>query len=382
MSTPDLTFERLSEGRSNNFDILRLALAVLVVLNHSYGLLLGPSAPEPMVVLTRGQVGFGDLAVDFFFVISGFLITASWINSRSLPRFLSKRIARIYPGIAVAILFCLIVVAPLGANHPAEYLHGLSPMTYLRSLAELSIPGQSEVFSNQAYPGILNLPLWTIRYEFLCYLMVAGFGLAGFLRKPFIILLFFLAALTAYSWQSLAGGLPMLDWRIYPILGRMQAWPRFLTFYIAGMVCYLYRGGIPLRRSYLWISAAAVALSIRTGLALTLPVLGTYLLMCAASNQAIRFPSFGKRGDFSYGMYIYACPVQQLLIRYFQPHLTPLTLFLFSLIITLPLAAASWRFIESPCLRLIQTRRKQERAPSFGDFRLPGGASCAESGKG
>jgi hypothetical protein len=80
-------------------------------------------------------------------------------------------------------------------------------------------------------------------------------------------------------------------------------------------------------------------------------------------------------------MYIYACPVQQLLIYYFQPHLTPTTLFLFSLIITLPLAVASWRFIEGPCLRLIQTRRKQQRPPRLGDFRLPGSESCPENGK-
>jgi peptidoglycan/LPS O-acetylase OafA/YrhL len=350
MSIPD----RLRPHRSNNFDLLRLALAALVVLNHSYGLLYGPSAREPLVRLTRGQLGFGDLAVDGFFVISGFLITASWINTADLFRFISKRMARIYPGIAVAILFCLLVAAPLGADHPIEYLRGLNPVTYLRSLAQLQIPEQNGVFSNQAYPGILNLPLWTIRYECLCYLMVAALGLAGFLKKPKVILLLFAAAWMAYGWQSLAGGLPMLDWRHYPILGRMQPWPRFLAFYFAGMVFSLYRARIPLRTSYLWISAALVMLSLRTGLALTLPVFGAYLLMCAAFSPVIRFPSFGKRGDFSYGTYIYACPAQQLLIHYLQPHLTPASLFFLSLMVTLPLAAASWHLVESPCLRLIQ----------------------------
>jgi peptidoglycan/LPS O-acetylase OafA/YrhL len=349
-----------SRGRSNNFDILRFALALLVIVTHSYGLLLGPSAREPLTVVTRGQLGFGDLAVDCFFVISGFLITASWSNGDGLLSFLSKRVRRIYPGIAVAILFCLLVVAPLGAVRPAEYLRHLSPLTVfssvLTSLAQLQIPQQPGVFQGQAYAGILDLSLWTIRYECLCYVMVAVLGVLGLLQRRLAMAALFALALGLYLWQTFAGGLPMLDWRVLPILGRLQPWPRFLVFYTAGMVFYLYRDRIPRRRSLAWTSAALLLLSLPAGLAATLPICGSYLLLYAAFQQPARFRSFARHGDFSYGLYIYACPVQQLLIHYFQPELTPLLLFLAATPITLVLAAASWHWIEAPCLRLGRLR--------------------------
>jgi peptidoglycan/LPS O-acetylase OafA/YrhL len=352
-----VTFGGLSRGRSNNFDVIRFTLALLVILTHSYGSLLGTSAAEPLLAATRGQLGFGDLAVDFFFVISGFLITASWINGDGLLSFLSKRVRRIYPGIAVAILLCLVVVAPLGAERPAEYLHQLSSVTFLRSILQLQIPQQSGIFAGQANPGILDLSLWTIRYEFLCYLMVAGFGLLGLLGRRPVVAAAFVLALGLYVWQTYAGGLPMLDWRVLPVLGRMQPWPRFLAFYAAGMVFYLYRDSIPYRSSLAWISAGMLALSLRTGLAFTLPLFGAYLLLYAAFHRTVRLYSFARYGDFSYGLYIYAFPVQQLLIHYFQPALTPLRLFLTASVITLLLAAASWHVIEAPCLRLGRLRR-------------------------
>ena len=352
-----VTFGRLSRGRSNNFDVIRFTLALLVIVTHSYGSLLGPSAAEPLLAATRGQLGFGDLAVDFFFVISGFLITASWINGQGLLSFLSKRVLRIYPAIAVAILLCLVVVAPLGAERPAEYLRQLSPLTFLHSLLQLQIPQQSGIFVSQAYPGILDLSLWTIRYEFLCYLMVAAFGVFRLLDRRTVVAAAFVLALGLYVWQTYAGGLPMLDWRVLPVLGRMQPWPRFLSFYTAGMVFYLYRDSIPYRNSLAWISAGLLALSLRTGLAFMLPLCGVYLLLYAAFHPGARLYSFARYGDFSYGLYIYACPVQQLLIHYFQPQLTPLRLFLAATPITLLLAAASWHAIEAPCLRLGRLRR-------------------------
>jgi peptidoglycan/LPS O-acetylase OafA/YrhL len=99
--------------RHNNIDALRLILAVLVIFSHSYVLGTGSEAAEPLLRATRGQLTLGALAVDWFFVLSGFLIAQSWERIRALGPFLVKRARRIYPGFIVAVAVCSWVVVPL-----------------------------------------------------------------------------------------------------------------------------------------------------------------------------------------------------------------------------------------------------------------------------
>ena len=96
----------LADISRNNFDIIRLCLAFLVIFSHSYPL-LNYELKEPLSVLSVQQTTFGELAVTAFFTISGFLITRSWNGSRSLQSYLVKRVCRIYPGFLVASLLCL-----------------------------------------------------------------------------------------------------------------------------------------------------------------------------------------------------------------------------------------------------------------------------------
>ena len=100
--------------RNNNFDLLRLALAILVIFSHSYQLVTGGETAEPLHAATRGQLSSGLLAVGWFFAISGYLITQSWENSRTLWSYLKKRVYRIYPGFIVA----MAVAAP-GWSRPS-----------------------------------------------------------------------------------------------------------------------------------------------------------------------------------------------------------------------------------------------------------------------
>ena len=108
-----LTFGDLAQDRSNNFDFLRFVLAVLVIFAHSFSLLHPEKITEPLYRITNSQMGFAYISVNLFFVISGFLITASWIRSQGPWDFLRKRVLRIYPAVAVMSLFCLFVVGPL-----------------------------------------------------------------------------------------------------------------------------------------------------------------------------------------------------------------------------------------------------------------------------
>jgi peptidoglycan/LPS O-acetylase OafA/YrhL len=113
----------VSHGWENNIDLLRLVLAALVIFSHSYPLL---HVPEPVRLATRGQRSAGELAVDGFFILSGFLIARSWQSSRGLGDYLRRRVFRIYPGFLVAILFSGLIAAPSLEESPSVYWQAFS----------------------------------------------------------------------------------------------------------------------------------------------------------------------------------------------------------------------------------------------------------------
>src|ERR1700678_4151390 len=103
--------------RRNNFNTLRLLFAVLVIFSHSYPVVFGTDEREPLYRYTRGAYTLGAMAVAFFFVVSGFLITRSWLNSAATVEYIKKRCLRIFPGYAMVGLVCFAVIPPLAGAH-------------------------------------------------------------------------------------------------------------------------------------------------------------------------------------------------------------------------------------------------------------------------
>jgi peptidoglycan/LPS O-acetylase OafA/YrhL len=349
----------LERGRANQFDLARVLLAVLVVYSHAFVLLLGPgtaSRSETFLCLTCGQITGGELAVDGFFAISGLLILHSWLRSRTLWHYLQKRVLRIYPGYLLAAAACALLFGPLGAPHASRYFAALDLSRLILSslrLTSIWVPG---VFPQNPVPGSINGSSWSILYEFWCYLMVGALGLAGCYRKPWLLPVLFAASLATYAAQLChLGGLgslsPFLHHIPVPCAG---PWPRLLSFFFAGMAFCLYRRQIPYSRGLLNLCLAAmVILSFAgAGLAVALPVVGTYALFYLAFVPRSATRSGARRADLSYGIYLYAFPIQQLLIMHSGRHLNPYSLFLASLTLTLPFALLSWHRIEKPALRL------------------------------
>lgn len=165
--------------RSNNFNLLRLLFATMVLLSHAPEVADGNAHRE---ILTRlfGTATFGTVAVDGFFLLSGCLIVQSWQRTPELLDFLKKRVLRIYPGYLVALLVSSFVVGPLGAN-AAHYFSQIDLPQFIKSGLLLQGPSVPPVFQGQPQ-AFVNGSMWTISYEFRCYLLVALWGVCGLYR--------------------------------------------------------------------------------------------------------------------------------------------------------------------------------------------------------
>lgn len=356
-----VTLTERSEGRDNNFDFLRFLLAVFVLFYHCYPILYGFNAPHHGLAETVADI-CGGVAVPFFFVISGFLVTRSW---RTDPRpfdYLQKRVLRIYPGFLAASLFCALVVGPLGAADLAAYWHGFQPVKFARWALLLVGPFIPPIFVSLPMSTGVNGSFWTLRYEGYCYLLVLALGLAGLFRRRGALLAVFLVLYALRETQTLTGRVFFPDRELH-LFGNISYWSSLILYFLAGMLFFLYRDAVPYSRAvFLACLGALLFCALVLGhLEVGLPVYGSYVLLCLAFWRRLRLHRFARYGDFSYGLYLYAFPIQQLLVLYYGQHLTIATLFGAAFLLALCLAVLSWYGVERPCLRL---KRRSSRDPA------------------
>ena len=346
-----------SARTANNFDFLRLALSLLVIYSHSYPLGVGSEIAEPLNRWTHGQMTFGAVAVDLFFIMSGYLITASAVRSRGFADFFLKRIRRIYPAFLLASLLTVAVVIPLAGGHRRGSGVAVTSYWFLQ-VVRLQEFQATHSFASNPYPLVINGSVWSISYEFWCYIGIAMLSFAGLLRRAWFLLLCFLTAwvggivFQAEGW-ILSGGL------LRSLLGVPEIWARLLPFYLGGTVCYLFRDRI---RWNGWaalggVAALVVASFFSLGWVTVFPLVGPYLTFFIAFHPVPVLQDVGRFGDFSYGTYLYAFPVQQLLMEALGHTVQPWLLFAMSTPPTLLLAAASWYGVER---RLLAPKRRKE----------------------
>jgi peptidoglycan/LPS O-acetylase OafA/YrhL len=372
------SFGDLLNRRANNFDFLRFFMAVLVILQHSFPLLYGMPAlqRDPLSRITGGQIGSGSLAVFSFFVISGFLITKSWETSRGTMDYARKRLLRIYPGYLAAILVSVVIVGPLAGSNLRGYIAGGAILRYLGADLTFLVPTKDTLpggFSTLPVPFHTNGSLWTIRLELMCYAMVALFGLCGLLvsrsrprvnRAAQCIIL--LGLLVLFE----TGFFYLKDRNIeFRVIGNAFEFPYLAPYFLAGILYYVLRNRV---RSSPHIFAGAVAcfvasVALKVTL-ITLPLLLPYMLLYIGFAPGLKLHDFGKRGDFSYGMYLYGWPVQQILVQYFGRWLNPWTLCLSACCLTLVIAVLSWHLVEKPFLKFksrsgVRTEEAEHAAP-------------------
>lgn len=344
----------LVDRHANNFDFIRLALSTLVIVSHCPQLIDGNASREPLSRITADGLTLGALAVNGFFLLSGFLIVQSWLFTDGVLTYLKKRILRIYPAFVVAGAISILVVGALGAAHALAYWQAMDTHYQwfaFKRLFSLRVPGTPPTFDGLHFPSV-NGSIWTVRYEFFCYLMVVAMGWAGVFGKRIFTLVLTLAAYLTFAAQSY--GLLSLSDSDVPLVGVISNWPRFATYFLTGACFYLFREKLRWNWKLAAGSAALLALgcAFQGGSAVVLPIFGAYLLFYFGFVDAGALRHFGKHGDFSYGLFCYGWPVQTLILWWFGGKMHPVLLLALSFPAALALAFCSWHVVERPCLRL------------------------------
>jgi len=325
--------------RENNFDIIRLLLAIVVVFFH-VGHISGAPIFGPLPRYFSGH-----LAVEGFFAISGFLIFASWERSSSLRDYWIKRAARILPGYWLATALCLFIAFCYGSFHVGKFLVG--NLTFLNFIGG-TIPG---VFVSNPEHG-MNGALWTIKIEVMFYVAV-----------PIIVWLCRRLHRDAVLWTIFALSV------IYRVImadhySLSLQLPGQLSFFMIGALIHYHLGFFETHGKWFLFGAALLYLAhIATGWFILRPAaVATLTLGAALLLPVVKGPT--RWGDFSYGTYVLHWPIIQIIVAAGLYNSRPWLALALTFLAVAVGAALSWFFVEKPSLTLAHSRRIKTPYPA------------------
>lgn len=329
----------------NNYNFIRFFAAIYVIVKHSYGL-LGYKFPADILL-------DGNLAVSIFFLISGYLITGSAVSAKSIKNYFWKRFLRIYPALAVVVVLTVFVLGPLMTVLPIHH-YFTNPETYKYLISSsifkiyYTLPG---VFETNHSSGV-NGSLWSLIYEIIMYIFTAIFVALPILKgKKKLVLaavvgmfIFRIIIAHRYSWYNY--GTPYLlklnimflfEWSFYFLIGAfVYHYKHVIKFKLVPFLFLVLSYSICLYLNYSKITPYLHYIS----LAYSVFYLG---------NIKGWLNKFGQKGDLSYGLYIYAFPIQQCFVTLF-PDISVWELLISSSLITLIFSYYSWHLIEKKSL--------------------------------
>lgn len=335
----------MAAAQKNSLDLLRLFAASLVLFSHQYAV-LGFVQPAFLDWTTLGGAG-----VSIFFFLSGWLVWSSWARDPDAKRFFLRRSLRIFPGLWLVVGLTVFLIGPvLTSLTVTDYFSSAKTWRYLTTSALLvryELPG---VFVSNPYPVAVNGSLWTLPVEFFCYISVALVGLLGRRRAN-------------WAW-GLGLGLAVL----IAVLGTRVVGYKYITH--VEMIGFFWWGAwyghvsakTPMERQkvLLWTALAFVVFLVvdSRGVERTAILLFAAVMVILAQKTDVGSGLTDRLGDLSYGMYIFAFPVQQIIAQWGQGRgwLFGVSLGL-SFVSTAALAYLSWHLVEKQALRFKPSAR-------------------------
>ncbi len=327
-------------ARNNNFDFIRILAALLVLLSHQFAL----------TGRTEFSFGFyyhslGGIGVLIFFSLSGFLVAQSWERDPNVLRFTIRRFLRIWPGLCVVTLLAVCVLGPLISTVPIkQYFLSAETRDYFLTLkltkVRFFLPG---VFDANPHQRSVNGSLWTIPLEIRWYAILCLLGLFGLLKRQWLLL----AGIFIFAFYVF--GFHHAEHNPKRVLNQ-----EFGLFFMYGVCTYAFRS--VWKSKSLLVGAVICVLSIafwmigHQYIALFIALPYSVILFGTASTPFIR--RFGRFGDLSYGLYIYAFPVQQTIIWLTENKISFIKGLAMTTVCATILALASWHLVEKPMLSL------------------------------
>lgn len=323
--------------RNNNFTLLRTIFALIVLFGHAFA--IAGDGIDPISQILLPYTWIGELAVGGFFAISGFLVTASF-ERRGILQYIFSRILRIYPAIFVYCVVAVLVIGPLGSSVGVWQYFATDAGQYFKNALlwtwDLNLPYN---FQDRPIAGGTNGSMWTLPIEVRSYLAVFALGLIGVWRSRVLATLSILAL---YYIFVLGSDLSFL-------FAGEERYRQPISFFLIGCLAWVNRDLVPLCApitiavglgqlffldSVYWLTAHSLCFT----------YIIFYVVYCTR-----HFDIDKKLGDVSFGLYIYAWPIQQLV---WYPGQSGYMNALFAIAIVLPIAYLSWRYVEKPALRL------------------------------
>jgi peptidoglycan/LPS O-acetylase OafA/YrhL len=330
---------------ANSFHALRLLAATLVIYAHGHE--LHGAGSDPVATFTGGAT-CGAIGVFMFFTMSGWLVTQSFASDPHVGRFMARRLLRILPAFLVTLLAMVLLLGPAVTKVPLRSYFS-DPVTHSYFNGLLVFPVQHVlpgVFTSNPFRDSVNGSLWTLGPELFCYLLVALLGSLALLgRRSATVTL--VAAVLGHQWLRATPGVePTLLYMNVRLLLEL------LVFFASGALLWFYRD----RLAFTWLAVPAMAAMIwafgRMGY-------GGWILMAmlpyATISVALRDSGtagfFDRIGDWSYGTYLWAFPIQQTLIWLF-PTMPIVTYISAAIALAWIAGALSWHLLEKHALRL------------------------------
>jgi peptidoglycan/LPS O-acetylase OafA/YrhL len=324
----------------NNFDLFRLIAAMAVIIGHAYALHPQPPLQDGILGILHFDYS-GSLAVKFFFLLSGMLVTNSIINNPNPFQFLAKRALRIFPGLLVCLLVAVFIVGPIFTKFSlTDYFSSPETWSYVKkNLLLMDIQWRLTGVFTESSNG-LNGSLWTLPFEALCYIYLAIFYGLGILKNKSVANVFLLGviAVSIFAPSHLPAPFDRVtDSHLLPtcfaIGGLFANNKKHISINItnAALLCLL---------AYMLSSSNAFQF---------LFYIAFFYVVIFISSLPFVIKYFKLPFDASYGIYVYGYMIQQC-VHVMFPNVGVHTHQLISLFIAIPLGILSWYYVEKPCI--------------------------------
>ncbi len=334
---------QLKDRLNNNFDFLRVLAALCIIYTHSFNL-LELSDQEFLMKLTNQKLDFAFVGLVIFFSVSGYLIAKSANSSSSFKNYLWKRFLRIQPLIIVVCILSVFLIGPMFTSiSVSDYFTNISSFSYFRNIMPLfgvqfTLPG---VFTKNIAESGVNGSLWTLILEERLYLII---GLVFISKIKFSkIFNYFIAIVDIFYFANYF----FFDGTLIKYLNAPHIF--YALIFLNASALYFLKIDFEKLKFKLTIVLFLILVLYFfsfTKINIIVEILVIpFVVICFAHIKS--FTNYtSKFGDFTYGIYIFSFPVQQMLIAKHSVVSNPFKLFFLTLAIVVPLAILSWHLLE------------------------------------